>query len=50
MAGGKVAGASAGTIVVVASNGPIGGGNMLVALAGGHSFDPCSVADVIVSM
>ena len=43
-------GALAGTIVVVASSGPIGGGIMLVTLSGGQSFDPCSVADVIVSM
>jgi hypothetical protein len=29
---------------------PIGGGIMLVTLSGGQSFDPCSVAEVMVSM
>jgi hypothetical protein len=47
-------GMSGGTIVVVVSRGPTGGGMVLVALAGGHSFAPdadiCIEADVIVSM
>jgi hypothetical protein len=41
---------SAAMIVVVASFEPTGSGIWLVTLAEGQSFDPCKVADVIVSM